>query len=68
MGGGQNSQMGAPRSERKPPRLKREAGDPPYAERSPAGVLGARPLTIPMMPGSPAEAERQPGAVRATPQ
>ncbi len=40
-------QQGARRSERQPHRLKREAGDPPYAQRSLAGVLGARPLTLP---------------------
>src|SRR5207247_3406913 len=40
----------------------REAGDLPYAERSPAGGVGGPPPTLRTMPGSPAEAERQPGA------
>ena len=35
---------GAARSQRRPlPRLKREAGDPPYAQRSPGGVVAGAP-------------------------
>ena len=47
VGGEPNSAMGAPRSERKPLRLKREEGDPPYAQRGSGatrqGFGGAQP-------------------------
>jgi hypothetical protein len=44
VGGGPDAEMGAPRSERKPlTRLKREEGDPPYAQRSSAGVVAGAP-------------------------
>jgi len=38
--------MGARRSARKPPRLEREAGALPHAQRSPAGGVGGPPPTL----------------------